>query len=139
MRTKNNIDKSLSDAPKVKDAIKLASERDGSEFELQLMDELSGFEEWKKQNPDKTIDDYYEFLGVGPKKVTELKLNLSRKNLLNMLAKENPKVYVNMKPSTLRSMSTVEIKQMLDNLDREGLPFAIGGLVSNYKIGARKP
>ena len=37
------------------------------------------------------------------------------------------------------NLSQSELKKLLDNLDKDGVPFNTGGLVSNYKKNARKP
>ena len=53
-RSKNNIGKPAYDERKVKQSIKLAmSETPREEFELDLLQDLSRFEKWKKDNPGK--------------------------------------------------------------------------------------
>ncbi len=39
----------------------------------------------------------------------------------------------------IKGLSDDKLKRLLENLDTDGVPFDNGGLVSNYKKGARKP
>ena len=58
-RSKNNIGKPAYDEREVKQSIKLAmSETPREEFELDLLQDLSRFEKWKKDNPGKSFDDF---------------------------------------------------------------------------------
>ena len=61
---------------------------------------------------------------------------ISRKALLDMLKNEYPKEFARLKAGNL---SDKDLKRILDNLDKDGVPFNNGGLVSNYKKEARKP
>ena len=66
----NNIDVKMSsggsDLPPLdmKQFIRLASETPAEEFELDLRQILSEFPTWKKENPDKTYDDFLEEKGI---------------------------------------------------------------------------
>ena len=53
-----------------------------------------------------------------------------------MLKNEYPKEFARLKAGNL---SDKDLKRILDNLDKDGVPFNNGGLVSNYKKEARKP
>ena len=66
----NNIDVKMSsggsDLPPLdmKQFIRLASETPAEEFELDLRQILSEFPTWKKENPNKTYDDFLEEKGI---------------------------------------------------------------------------
>lgn len=66
----NNIDVKMSsggsDLPPLdmKQFIRLASETPAEEFELDLRQILSEFPTWKKENPDKTYDDFLDEKGI---------------------------------------------------------------------------
>ena len=65
---KNNVDKKIYSSPTVKQSIKLASEPD--EFEvIEVPSLLSQFEDWKKENPGKSYDEFLEENGLKRKKL----------------------------------------------------------------------
>ena len=134
-RSNNNIDKEIYQSPTVKESIKLAmSETPAEEFQLELMQTLAQYDRWKDDNPGKSYDDFLKEMGLD-----RVKLNaggLSREALIDMLKNEYPKEYARLKKGNL---SQSELKKLLDNLDKDGVPFNTGGLVSNYKKNARKP
>ena len=54
MKRNNNVDKEIYQAPTVKESIKVAmSESPLEEFQLELMQTLSQYDRWKKDNPGK--------------------------------------------------------------------------------------
>ena len=104
------------------------------EFELELLQTLSQYDKWKDDNPGKSYDDFLKEMGLD-----RIKMNaggISRKALLDMLKNEYPKEFARLKAGNL---SDKDLKRILDNLDKDGVPFNNGGLVSNYKKEARKP
>ena len=103
-------------------------------FELELLQTLSQYDKWKDDNPGKSYDDFLKEMGLD-----RIKMNaggISRKALLDMLKNEYPKEFARLKAGNL---SDKDLKRILDNLDKDGVPFNNGGLVSNYKKDARKP
>ena len=132
-RSKNNIGKPAYDEREVKQSIKLAmSETPREEFELDLLQDLSRFEKWKKDNPGKSFDDFFKELGLD--RINLRGGGLSRDTLLSMLKNEYPSSYT----KEIESSSTEQIKDLLDYLDSLKAMKA-GGLVSNYKKDLRKP
>ena len=135
MKRNNNIDKEIYSAPTLKEALKIAmSETPLEEFEMDVIQTLSQYDDWKRDNPGKSYDDFLKEMGLD-----RVKLNaggLSREALIHMLKNEYPKEYARLKKGNL---SQSELKKLLDNLDKDGVPFNTGGLVSNYKKNARKP
>ena len=63
----NNVDKDIYNAPTVKESIKLASETPPEEFELELIQTLNRYQEWKKDNPGGSYDDFLNDMGIGRK------------------------------------------------------------------------
>ena len=63
----NSIDKDIYNAPTVKESIKLASETPAEEFELELIQTLNRYQEWKKDNPGGSYDDFLNDMGIGRK------------------------------------------------------------------------
>ena len=135
MKRNNNISKPIYDEMKVDEAVKLAmSETPQEEFELELLQTLSQYDKWKDDNPGKSYDDFLKEMGLD-----RIKMNaggISRKALLDMLKNEYPKEFARLKAGNL---SDKDLKRILDNLEKDGVPFNNGGLVSNYKKEARKP
>jgi len=73
-------------------------------------------------NPNKTEEDYQiEVIGIDL-------VGLSRENLIGMLKNEYPEIF-NLLEDDLGVMPTIKIKEMLDNLDKDKVPFANGGRV----------
>lgn len=124
MLSKNNIETSKNKLAKDK-LIKLASETDTEEKEMQLLQDMKYEEELKqylKMNPNKTEEDYQiEVIGIDL-------VGLSRENLIGMLKNEYPEIF-NLLEDDLGVMPTIKIKEMLDNLDKDKVPFANGGRV----------
>jgi|TARA_R100001086_G_C11844957_1_gene260016 hypothetical protein len=139
MKPKNNISKPLQDEQKVKEAIRVAmSETPEEEFNLDVLSDLATYENWKKNNPGKSFDDFLIEMGLKRKKLNEgsKPKGLSRETMLQMLQYEYPKIYFE---KNIKGLSDDKLKRLLENLDTDGVPFDNGGLVSNYKKGARKP
>ena len=97
-----------------------------------LLQDLSRFEKWKKDNPGKSFDDFLKELGLD--RINLRGGGLSRDTLLSMLKNEYPSSYT----KEIESSSTEQIKDLLDYLDSLKAMKA-GGLVSNYKKDLRKP
>ena len=73
MKTKNFIDRKLpgrGDLTEKESLIKLASETPGEEFDLELGSTLLQFEEWKKDNPGGSYDDFLLDMGLVRKKLS---------------------------------------------------------------------
>ena len=106
--------------------LKLASETPEEEKILQIPMDMKyedGLREFLKQNPGKDEKDYQiEVIGIDLVKGPEL----SRENLLKMLESEFPRVY-RLYKNNLNNIPTREIKKILDNLDRDSVPFSNGG------------
>ncbi len=70
MKSKNNIDKEIYSAPTTKEAIEelafktAMSETPEEEFKLDLIQTLSKYERWKRDNPGKSYDDFLEEEGL---------------------------------------------------------------------------
>jgi|SRR6056300_1848840 hypothetical protein len=124
MLSKNNIETSKNKLAKDK-LIKLASETDTEEKEMQLLQDMKyeeGLKQYLKMNPNKTEEDYQiEVIGIDL-------VGLSRENLIGMLKNEYPEIF-NLLGDDLGVMPTIKIKEMLDNLDKDKVPFANGGRV----------
>ena len=124
MLSKNNIETSKNKLAKDK-LIKLASETDIEEKEMQLLQDMKyeeGLKQYLKMNPNKTEEDYQiEVIGIDL-------VGLSRENLIGMLKNEYPEIF-NLLEDDLGVMPTIKIKEMLDNLDKDKVPFANGGSV----------
>jgi activator of 2-hydroxyglutaryl-CoA dehydratase len=124
MLSKNNIETSKNKLAKDK-LIKLASETDTEEKEMQLLQDMKyeeGLKQYLKMNPNKTEEDYQiEVIGIDL-------VGLSRENLIGMLKNEYPEIF-NLLEDDLGVMPTIKIKEMLDNLDKDKVPFANGGRV----------
>jgi activator of 2-hydroxyglutaryl-CoA dehydratase len=124
MLSKNNIETSKNKLAKDK-LIKLASETDIEEKEMQLLQDMKyeeGLKQYLKMNPNKTEEDYQiEVIGIDL-------VGLSRENLIGMLKNEYPEIF-NLLEDDLGVMPTIKIKEMLDNLDKDKVPFANGGRV----------
>ena len=124
MLSKNNIETSKNKLAKDK-LIKLASETDTEEKEMQLLQDMKyeeGLKQYLKMNPNKTEEDYQiEVIGIDL-------VGLSRENLIGMLKNEYPEIF-NLLEDDLGMMPTIKIKEMLDNLDKDKVPFANGGRV----------
>ena len=124
MLSKNNIETSKNKLAKDK-LIKLASETDIEEKEMQLLQDMKyeeGLKQYLKMNPNKTEEDYQiEVIGIDL-------VGLSRENLIGMLKNEYPEIF-NLLGDNLGMMPTIKIKEMLDNLDKDKVPFANGGRV----------
>ena len=121
MLSKNNIETSKNKLAKDK-LIKLASETDIEEKEMQLLQDMKyeeGLKQYLKMNPNKTEEDYQiEVIGIDL-------VGLSRENLIGMLKNEYPEIF-NLLEDDLGVMPTIKIKEMLDNLDKDKVPFANG-------------
>ena len=131
MLTKNQTDKAIpaKGNNETSKLLKLlASESDQEEKELSLPGDLKyeeGLREFLKRNPNKTEEDYQiEVIGINLAKG----LNLSRKNLIQMLEGEYPAVF-RLYKNNLNNLPTIEIKKLLDNLDKQSVPFSNGGFV----------
>ena len=124
MLSKNNIETSKNKLAKDK-LIKLASETETEEKEMQLLQDMKyeeGLKQYLKMNPNKTEEDYQiEVIGIDL-------VGLSRENLIGMLKNEYPEIF-NLLEDDLGVMPTIKIKEMLDNLDKDKVPFANGGRV----------
>ena len=124
MLSKNNIETSKNKLAKDK-LIKLASETDTEEKEMQLLQDMKyeeGLKQYLKMNPNKTEEDYQiEVIGIDL-------VGLSRENLIGMLKNEYPEIF-NLLEDDLGVMPMIKIKEMLDNLDKDKVPFANGGRV----------
>lgn len=124
MLSKNNIETSKNKLAKDK-LIKLASETETEEKEMQLLQDMKyeeGLKQYLKMNPNKTEEDYQiEVIGIDL-------VGLSRENLIRMLKNEYPEIF-NLLEDDLGVMPTIKIKEMLDNLDKDKVPFANGGRV----------
>ena len=124
MLSKNNIETSKNKLAKDK-LIKLASETDTEEKEMQLLQDMKyeeGLKQYLKMNPNKTEEDYQiEVIGIDL-------VGLSRENLIGMLKNEYPEIF-NLLGDDLGMMPTIKIKEILDNLDKDKVPFANGGRV----------
>ena len=68
MKTKNNTDKPIYQAPTTKKSIKVASEPDEAEV-IEIPALLNQYPEWKKKNPNKSYDDFLEEVGLKRKKL----------------------------------------------------------------------
>ena len=114
------------DLSEKKSLLKLASETPEEEKILQIpmdMKYYEGLDKFKKENPGKDERDYQiEVIGIDLAKGPEL----SRENLLKMLESEFPRVY-RLYKNNLNNIPTREIKKILDNLDRDSVPFSNGG------------
>jgi len=67
----NNVDKRIEGRGDLKikeELIKLASETSDEEFDLDLIQTLSRYEEWKKNNQGKSYDDFLREMGLLRKK-----------------------------------------------------------------------
>jgi hypothetical protein len=67
----NNVDKRIEGRGDLKikeELIKLASETPDEEFDLDLIQTLSRYEEWKKNNQGKSYDDFLREMGLLRKK-----------------------------------------------------------------------
>ena len=124
MLSKNNIETSKNKLAKDK-LIKLASETETEEKEMQLIQDMKyeeGLKQYLRMNPNKTEEDYQiEVIGIDL-------VGLSRENLIGMLKNEYPEIF-NLLEDDLGVMPTIKIKEMLDNLDKDKVPFANGGRV----------
>jgi len=124
MLSKNNIETSKNKLAKDK-LIKLASETEIEEKEMQLLQDMKyeeGLKQYLKMNPNKNEEDYQiEVIGIDL-------VGLSRENLIGMLKNEYPEIF-NLLEDDLGVMPTIKIKEMLDNLDKDKVPFANGGRV----------
>jgi hypothetical protein len=124
MLSKNNIETSKNKLAKDK-LIKLASETEIEEKEMQLLQDMKyeeGLKQYLKMNPNKNEEDYQiEVIGIDL-------VGLSRENLIGMLKNEYPEIF-NLLGDDLGMMPTIKIKEMLDNLDKDKVPFANGGRV----------
>jgi hypothetical protein len=124
MLSKNNIETSKNKLAKDK-LIKLASETETEEKEMQLLQDMKyeeGLKQYLNMNPNKTEEDYQiEVIGIDL-------VGLSRENLIGMLKNEYPEIF-NLLGDDLGVMPTIKIKEMLDNLDKDKVPFANGGRV----------
>ena len=68
MKTKNNTDKPIYQAPTTKKSIKVASEPDEVEV-IDIPSVLDTYPDWKKENPGKSYDDFLEENGLKRKKL----------------------------------------------------------------------
>jgi arylsulfatase A-like enzyme len=136
---KDNVDKplegkgDLSEAKEIKqiatDLEKLKSDFDDET--IQLMKEQfdkdkkpgEGFLDYIKRQPD----DFFK----------NLRVELSRESMLDMLKNEYPVTYLKY-IDNLDRLDTESLRQILNNLDKDRVPFSKGG-TSNYKKHLRKP
>ena len=137
--TKDNVDKplegkgDLSEAKEIKqiatDLEKLKSDFDDET--IQLMKEQfdkdkkpgEGFLDYIKRQPD----DFFK----------NLRVELSRETMLDMLKNEYPVTYLKY-IDNLDRLDTESLRQILNNLDKDRVPFSKCG-TSNYKKHLRKP
>ena len=65
MKRNNNIDKEIYSAPTLKEALKIAmSETPLEEFEMDVIQTLSQYDDWKRDNPGKSYDDFLKEMGL---------------------------------------------------------------------------
>ena len=132
--TKNNVGKPAYDEKSLKQSIKLAmSESPAEEFDMDLLQTLQQFDNWSKDNPGKSYDDFLKEMGIDRAKLSGG--GLSRKTLLTMLKNEYPRSY---SKEIEDSYTDQQIKDLLEYLDTVK-SMNTGGLVSNYKKDLRKP
>ena len=131
-KTTNNIEKKMSaGGPEtsrldMNQFINLASETAAEEKELSDFGEMEyekDRDKFLKENPDLKEEDYIrKIIWLDLAKVP----SISRSNLIKMLEAEFPRVY-RLYKNNLNNIPTIEIKKLLDNLDRDGVPFSDGG------------
>ena len=123
--TKNQIENSSKDISK-EDLIKLASESVEEEMKMQDFQDMKyqqELEEFLKNNPGSTEDDFkLKIIGIDLAKGPII----SRKNLLEQLENEYPRVF-RLYKNTLPKIKTIDLKKMMDNLDKDRVPFGDGG------------
>ena len=97
------------------------------------------FDEFIKNNPDSTYDDFLNSMKL--KRISLKGGGLSIDVLLDMMKNEYPKEYNRLLNKYKESISIPkeDLLEAFKNLDKDGVPFEQGGLVSNYKKDLRKP
>lgn len=89
-------------------------------------------DEWLKNNPGKNEEDFIKTFSL------DLVKGFSRELLEDMLKSEYPKIYSTLK-DTIKSYSTLDLKRMLDSLDKSGgkIPFSSGGVANGVNAMKR--
>jgi hypothetical protein len=138
----NRIEKKMSaggpDASRLsmKQIIKLA-EKDPEVLRFDFENEINSILKEKFEKEGKPGETFMEFLNrlddLEVKRITLEKggsVEFSRDTLVSFLKNEYPKTYFRYEKE-LPKMKTIEIKNILDNLDTDGVPFAKGGIIKD--------
>jgi hypothetical protein len=142
-KTINNIEKAMSaggrdEAPRlnIKQFIKMA-EKDPEVLRFDAESEINQLmrEKYlKERKPGESFIDFIKRLDdVEIKRITLEKggaVELSKESLISFLKNEYPKTYQRFEKD-LPGMKVIEIKNILNNLDKDGVPFAKGGIIKD--------
>ena len=152
MRSKNSIEKIMPS----RDGVGLEAEikqyrvgKDPDEIQIDFDNDLLELlnEEYEKsKKPGESIDDWQKRQGPGLfRKLISDARNIqlayldNKDDLIRELKHSYPKEYFRILDRDINKYSIEDLKQILQGLDNEGVPFSIGGLVSKYKSKYRKP
>ena len=138
----NSVEKKMSaggrDAPRLdmEQFIKLA-EKDPEALRFDFESEITELLREKFQQEGKPGETFLDFLDrmkdIDIKRITLEKggkAELSRDTLISFLKKEYPGTYQRYEKD-LPGMKVIEIKNILNNLDKDGVPFAKGGIIKD--------
>ena len=120
----------------MKQYIKLA-EKDPEALRFDLESEITNLlkeNSNKKESQEKVFLDYINRLeDLEIKRITLEKggsVELSKESLISFLKNEYPRTYQRVEKD-LPGMKVIEIKNILNNLDKDGVPFAKGGIIKD--------
>ena len=141
-RNKNSIEKKLSaggpDATRLdmKQFIKMA-QKDPEALRFDFESEITELLREKFQQEGKPGETFLDFLDrmkdIDIKRITLEKggkAELSKETLISFLKNEYPGTYQRYEKD-LPGMKVIEIKNILNNLDKDGVPFAKGGIIKD--------
>ena len=139
---KNLIDKKMSsggkDSPRLdmKLYIKLA-EKDPEALRFDLESEITNLLKEKFKQEGKPGESFFDYINrledLEIKRITLSKggsAELSKDTLISFLKNEYPSTYQRYEKD-LPGMKVIEIKNILNNLDKDGVPFAKGGIIKD--------
>ena len=115
------------------------------DFDNELL-ELLNEEFEKSKKPGESFDEWEQRQGPGIfKQLISDARNIqlayldNKDDLIRELKQTYPKEYFRILDRDINKYSIEDLKQILQGLDNESVPFFIGGLVSKYKSKYRKP
>ena len=135
-----SIEKALSGRGKKKlnlDQFMKLAEKDPEVLRFDFEQEINSLLRDKFEKEGKPGESFIDFIkrldDVEIKRITLEKggsVELSKESLISFLKNEYPKVY-SVYQKDLPDMKVIQIKNILNNLDKDGVPFAKGGIIKD--------